>query len=57
MKLRVIAIILLISLLLFFGFKKVSPNKNKEQSSNIVQLNILKYVKMSIGIFMVIMYW
>jgi len=43
MKLRVIAIILLLSLLLFFGFKKVSTNKNKEQSTNIEQVNILKY--------------
>jgi len=44
MKLRVIAIILLLSLLLFFGFKKVSINKNKDQSTNIQQLKILKYV-------------
>jgi len=44
MKLRIVAIILLLSLLLFFGFKKVSPNKNKEQSTNIEQLNILKYI-------------
>ena len=44
MKLRVVAIILLISLLLFVGFKKVSENKNKEQSTNIEQLNILKYI-------------
>jgi len=44
MKLRVVAIILLLSLLLFFGFKKVSPNKNNEQSTNIEQLNILKYI-------------
>ncbi len=44
MKLRVIAIILLFSLLLFFGFKKISDNKNKEQSTNIEQLNILKYI-------------
>ena len=44
MKLRIVAIIiLLLSLLLFFGFKKVSTNKNKEQSTNIEQLNILKY--------------
>ena len=43
MKLRVVAIILLLSLLLFLGFKKVSTNKNKEQSTNIGQLNILKY--------------
>ena len=43
MKLRVVAIILLLSLLLFFGFKKVSSNKNKAQSTNIEQLNILKY--------------
>jgi len=44
MKLRVVAIILLLSLLLFFGFKKVSANKNREQSTNIEQLNILKYI-------------
>ena len=44
MKLRVVALILLVSLLLFFGFKKVSVNKNKEQSKNIEQLNILKYI-------------
>ena len=44
MKLRVVAIIILLSLLLVFGFKKVSANKNKEQSINIEQLNILKYV-------------
>ena len=44
MKLRVVAIILLFSLLLFFGFKKVFDNKNKEQSTNIEQLNILKYI-------------
>jgi len=44
MKLRLIAIILLISLIIFVGFKKISPNKNNEQSTNIEQLNILKYV-------------
>ncbi len=44
MKLRVVAIILLLSLLLFIGFKKVSANKNKEQSTNIEQLNILRYI-------------
>ena len=44
MKLRVIAIIILLSLLLFFGFKKVSPNKNKGQSTNIEQLSIIKYI-------------
>jgi len=44
MKLRVIAIIILLSLLLFFGFKKVSANKNREHSTNIEQLNILKYI-------------
>jgi len=43
MKLRVVAIILLLSLLLIFGFKKVSAN-NKEQTTNIEQLNILKYI-------------
>ena len=44
MKLRIVAILLLFSLFLFVGFKKVSANKNKEQSTNIEQLNILKYV-------------
>jgi len=44
MKLRVVVIILLLSLLLFFGFKKISANKNKEQSTNIEQLNILKII-------------
>jgi len=44
MKLRIVAIILLLSLILFFGFKKVSANKNKEQSTNIEQLNIFKYL-------------
>ena len=44
MKLRVVAIIILLSLLLFFSFKKVSANKNREQSTNIEQLNILKYI-------------
>ncbi len=44
MKLRVVAIILVLSLLLFFGFKKISANKNKEQSRSIEQLNILRYI-------------
>ena len=44
MKLWVVAIILLLSLLLFFGFKKVSPNKNKKQSTIIEQLSIIKYI-------------
>ena len=44
MRLRVVALIILLSLLLFFGFKKVSANKNKEQSTNIEQLNILRYI-------------
>ena len=44
MKLRVVTIILLLSFLLFFGFKKVSANKNKDQSTNIEQLNILRYI-------------
>ena len=44
MKLRVVAIIILLSLLLFFGFKKVSANKNKQQRTNIEQLNILIYI-------------
>ena len=44
MKLRVVTIILLLSLLLFIGFKKVSADKNKEQRINIEQLNIIKYI-------------
>jgi len=44
MKLRLVVIILLLSLLIFFGFKKVSANKNNEQSTNIEQLNILRYI-------------
>jgi len=44
MKLRVVAIIILLSLLIFIGFKKVSANKNMERSINIDQLNILKYI-------------
>jgi len=44
MKFRLVAIILLLSLLLFFGFKKVSANKSKDQSINIEQPNILKYI-------------
>ena len=44
MKLRVLTIILLLSLMLFFGFKKVFANKNNEQITNIEQLNILKYI-------------
>ncbi len=44
MKLRVVAIILLLSLLLFFSFQKVSAKKNKEQFTSIEKLNILKYV-------------
>ena len=44
MKLRVIAIILLFSLLIFFSFQKISANTNKEQFTNIEQLNILKYI-------------
>ena len=44
MKLRLVVIIILLSLLIFVGFKKVSANKNKEQSANIEQLNILKYI-------------
>jgi len=44
MKLRVVAIILLLSILLLIGFKKVSANKNEKQSTSIEQLNILKYI-------------
>ena len=44
MKFKVIAIILIFSLILFFGFKKVYANQNKELSINIAELNILKYL-------------
>jgi len=44
MKPRVVAIIILLSLLLFFGFKKISANKSKEQNASIEQLSILKYL-------------
>ena len=44
MKLRLVAIILLLSLLIFFGYKKISANKNNEQSTNIEQLKILRYI-------------
>ncbi len=44
MKIKLVAIILLLSLLLFFGFKKISANKNKAQSTNIEQLNIFKFL-------------
>ncbi len=43
MKLKVVVIIIFLSLLFFFGFKKVYANKNKEQITNIEQINILKY--------------
>ena len=46
MKLRVVTIILLLSLLLFFGFKKISTHIDTEQISNIEQLSILKYLPM-----------
>ena len=44
MKLKLVAIILLLALLLFIGSKKISSNKNKELSTNIDQLNIIKYL-------------
>ena len=44
MQLRVAALILLLSLLLFIGFKKVSTNKNSAQITNIEELNILRYL-------------
>ena len=44
MKLKVVAIILLLSLLIIFGFKKFSANKNKAQSTNIEELTIFKYL-------------
>ena len=45
MKLRVVVIIILLSSLLFFGFKKVFANNIKEQITNIEQINILKYLQ------------
>ena len=44
MKLRVVAIILLLSLLIFVGLKKASAYKNKQQNTNIEQLGIIKYI-------------
>ena len=44
MKLRVVAIVILLSLLIFFCFIKNSANKNKANSVNIEQLSILKYL-------------
>ena len=44
MKLRLVAIILLLSLVILFGFKKIYANKNNEPSTNIAQINILKYL-------------
>jgi len=43
MKLRLVAIILLLSLLLFFGFKKVSANKNNYKISN-SKINKINYL-------------
>ena len=42
MKLKVVVVIIFLSLLFFFGFKKVYANKNKEQITNIEQINIQK---------------
>ena len=44
MKLRVIAIILLLSLFLFFGLEKIYANKYNDQNKNLGQLKILKYL-------------
>ena len=43
MKLRVVVIIIFLSILFFFGLKKVYANKNKELVTNSEQINILKY--------------
>ena len=43
MKFKIVAIILLLSLFLFFVSEKISANENKKQSTNIAQINILKY--------------
>ena len=43
MKLRGLVIIIFLSLLFFVSFKKVYANNNKEQITNIEQINILKY--------------
>ena len=44
MNLKVVGIILSLSLLFFFGLKKIASHKNEEQKTNIEQLNILKYL-------------
>ncbi len=44
MKLRVVVIIIFLSILFFFGLKKVYANKNKELVTNSEQINILKYL-------------
>ena len=44
MKLKLVPIIILLSLFLFFGLKKISFNNNNPKSTNIEQLNILKYI-------------
>ena len=44
MKFRVVAIIILLSLLFLFVFEKVYANKNKGEITNIEQIKILKYV-------------
>ena len=40
MKFKIVAIILLLSLFLFFVSEKISANENKKQSTNIAQINI-----------------
>ena len=44
MNLKVVGIILSLSLLFFFGLKKIASHKNEVQRTNIDQLKILKYL-------------
>ena len=44
MKLRLVAITILLTLLLFFGFRKISAHTNKELITNNQGVNILKYL-------------
>ena len=44
MNLKILVIIILLSLCLFFGFNKFSHFRNKSKNANIEELTILKYL-------------
>ena len=44
MKFKVLAIIILLSLCFFLGFKKISSFRNVTKNSNIAELEILRYL-------------